>query len=380
MTKTSNKLTSQDLKNLAVGQTAYGSNLRATRNKSGITYYASFTLDGERYQHKLGTDAKMTLTDAFREAAQYRATKEREHELLGDDSAKANMTFAEAAPMYMSFERTNRGKNIVEKEQHFRLHILPELADKEIKAFTSKAARRFVTTLREKGLKDGTVKRIFATIGKFYSHAVEEEWLMVKPYSIEIKDETVVSRNPIPERHKLALLATARRQDQHPMIFLFILIGFEVGMRHREILNMRFEDVNFETGNVWLPESKVGSRVQPLTPLVLKELQALKRKRGVDEGYVFKSDTAKTGRINRMNHAFKRLCKAAGVPTSYTPHNMRHSCVTELVAMGFSDRQVATYTGHRTPAMISWYTKAEVTPKQADAMKARGERLMASIQ
>ena len=57
---------------------------------------------------------------------------------------------------------------------------------------------------------------------------------------------------------------------------------------------------------------------------------------------------------------------------------MRHSCVSELVEMGFNDRQVASYTGHKTAAMISWYAKPEITIEQANAMKVRGENLMAA--
>lgn len=69
MAKTSNELTNNDLKNLALGQAAYGSNLRATRNKSGITFHACFTIDGKRHLHRLGNSKKLSLTDAIRAAA-----------------------------------------------------------------------------------------------------------------------------------------------------------------------------------------------------------------------------------------------------------------------------------------------------------------------
>jgi integrase len=379
MPKTSNKLTAKTLSQLALEETAYGSNLRATRNKSGdITFYANFTISGNRFQKRLGTNANLNLTEAVKLASQFKAKAERENELLGSDTAKATMTFLEAMPIYMDYEMKNYGKNIVEKEQHFRLHIIPELGDRKINSFTSKIAKEFQNVLRGKGLKDGTIKRVFATLGSFYSHAVGEEWVRMKTYKIEIKDETVMRRDKIPEHHKLALFAAAKKPEQHPMIFLFLLIGFEVGMRHREILTLRFENINYDTAKVWLPTSKVGSRWQPLTQLILQELKDLQERRKVDAGYVFKSDTAKTGHINRMNHAFTRLCKSAGLP-NYTPHNMRHSCVSELVELGFNDRQVSSYTGHKTAAMISWYAKPEITAKQADAMKARGESLIAAL-
>lgn len=379
MTKLSSKLTAKTLNQLTSGEAAYGSNLRATRNKSGnITFYASFAIGGTRYQKRLGTNDNLNLTEAVKQATHFRAEKEREHDIWGSDAAKATMTFTEAVPMFMAYEEKNRGRNIIEKEQHFRLHILPALGSMNIRKFSSKEAKRFKNVLRDKGLKDGTIKRVFATLGYFFTHAIGEDWLPMKPYKIEIKDETVFRRDRIPEHHKLAMLSAAKKSEQHPMIFLFLLIGFEVGMRHREILTLRFENINYDAAKVWLPKSKVGPRWQPLTPLILKELKEIQEGRSVEQGYVFRSDKAKTGHINRMNYPFQRLCKAAGVPTTYTPHYMRHSCVSELVEMGFNDRQVASYTGHKTAAMISWYAKPEITIEQANAMKVRGENLMAA--
>lgn len=377
MTKLSGRLTAKMLNKLRAGESAYGSNVRATRNKSGsITFYASFAVGGTRYQKRLGVNDKIKLTDALREAAHFRSEKEREHEIHSNDSAKSTMNFREAVPLFMEYEEKNGGRNRVEKDQHFRCHILPALGSLQIKKFSSREAKNFKNVLRQKGLKDGTIKRIFATISYFYTYAISEDWLHLKPYKIEIKDETAFRRERIPERHKFAMLSVAKQSDQHPMIFLFMLIGFEVGMRHREILTLRFENINYDAGKVWLPKSKVGPRWQPLTPLVLEELKKIQEMRSAQTGYVFHSDNAKTGHINRMNHAFKRVCKAANVPTTYTPHYMRHSCVSELVEMGFNDRQVASYTGHKTAAMISWYAKPEITPDQADAMKARSKNLV----
>jgi hypothetical protein len=69
MAKTGNKLTAAQLKKLEVGQSAYGSNLRVTKNKSGLTFHACFAIDGERYLHKVGTDeaTKFALNNAFRQ-------------------------------------------------------------------------------------------------------------------------------------------------------------------------------------------------------------------------------------------------------------------------------------------------------------------------
>lgn len=371
MAKTSNKLTSKDLKNLAVGQTAYGSNLRATRNKSGITFHASFTLDGKRYQHKLGTDAKMNLTDAIREAAQYRAGKEREHELKRDGGVASDMTLNEAVPLYMAYLRDHTAKQTRFKEGHFRNHILPALGEEKLRKINSQRMQDFLITIRSKGLKPATVNRVKATLDALYKYALRQNWLLRKPYTVETLSEDPKRKSRIPLAHQRAMLAAAQEPNQHPLIYLFLVIGFGVGMRHSEILNIRWENIDWESGNIWMPQTKTGAREQATTELIIEELGKLKQRTGAEEGYVFASDKSRSGRIDRMHKPFARVCKAARVP-SYTPHFLRHTFVSELVSEGCHNELIKRFTGHKTAKMISYYAHLEGTEAELDVRRRRG--------
>lgn len=377
MAKTSNKITANQLKKLEVGQAAYGSNLRVTRNKSGVTFHACFAIDGERYLHRLGTDETTNLTDAIREAAQIRAKKEREHELKREGGAESDMTLNEAVPMYLEYLQKHHGKNLVAKEQHFRLHILPALGAEKIRLVYTSQVNRFRSQLRDKGLSQGTVIRVFASLNDFYSHAKAERWIHSKPYEVKFSTAQMKRRHNLSAEDQAALMRVAVQPGQHPMIYLFLLIGFSVGMRHREILSIRWEHINWQSNSVWLSQSKVGPREQPLTEAVMSELRRLKGARDVECGYVFASDKARNGRIPRMNDQFSRVCKAAGLGSNITPHFMRHTCVTELVGMGFNDRTVAYFTGHKTPSMISHYTHLDQkSPSVIAVVSSRGKDLV----
>lgn len=377
MAKTSNKITANQLKKLEVGQAAYGSNLRVTRNKSGITFHACFAIDGERYLHRLGTDETTNLTDAIREAAQIRAKKEREHQLKREGGAESDMTLNEAVPMYLEYLHKHHGKNLVAKEQHFRLHILPALGAEKIRLVYTSHIKRFCSQLGDKGLSEGTVNRTLASLNDFYKHAKTERWVHSKPYEIKISNKKFQGRTSISVGDQALLMKAAMQPKQHPMIYLFLLIGFSVGMRHGEILSIRWEHINWEKGYVWLSQSKGGPRDQPLTAAIIEELRTLKATRGVERGYVFASKRARSGRIPRMSDQFARVCKAAGLVGRVTPHFMRHTCVTELVGMGYNDRTVAHFTGHKTASMISRYTHLdEKSPGVVAVMKSRGTDLI----
>ena len=152
------------------------------------------------------------------------------------------------------------------------------------------------------------------------------------------------------------MLAEAKKPHQHPLIYLFMRIGFGVGMRHQEILSIRWEDINWDAKEVFLRETKTGERQQKLTNQIIDDLRTLQQQTNAESGYVFSSTRSKSGKISRMDRQFRNVCKAVGASEEYTAHFMRHTCVTELVGAGYSDRIVASITGHKTPAMISRYT------------------------
>lgn len=372
MAKTSNKITANQLKKLEVGQAAYGSNLRVTRNKSGVTFHACFAIDGERYLHRLGTDETTNLTDAIREAAQIRAKKEREHELKREGGAESDMTLNEAVPMYFAELKNRDGRNIRSKEQHFRIHILPAFGEKKIQKISTDDVQLFLKATQDKGLQPATANRIKATLDHFFSHAIMKGWLHRKPYRAKNYAEQPTQRDRISSAHQEALLSAAKQPGQHPMIYLFLLIGLGVGMRHSEILNIRWENIDWETGYIWMPHTKTGAREQPTTDLIRVELRKVQQECGRTTGFVFASEKSKSGRIDRMHKPFQRVCKAAGVPAAYTPHFMRHTCVSELVAEGYSNHLVGHFTGHKTPAVISRYTHLKGTKAVAEVMRSRG--------
>lgn len=355
MAKTSNKLTNSDLKNLAVGQAAYGSNLRATRNKSGITFHACFTIDGKRHLHRLGNNKNLSLTDAIRAAAEYRVKQEREHELQRDGGAESDMTLNEAVPMYMDYLHQHDGRNIKAKEQHFRIHILPMLGTRVMAKLNTRSVDEFRSTLRNKGFANGTVNRVMATLNHLYKHAQAQGWIHSQPYVRQNYREDFEERDRISRSEQKALIDAAQQPGQHPMLHLFLLIGFGTGMRHREIVSLRWENIRWKRGIVHLPHTKTGKRDQPLPKIVLQALRALKEAKAVDTGYVFASNT-KTGHINDLSRQFKRLCKTAGLQRTYTPHYMRHTKVTELVEAGKPHEVIRRITGHETTAMIARYS------------------------
>jgi integrase len=61
---------------------------------------------------------------------------------------------------------------------------------------------------------------------------------------------------------------------------------------------------------------------------------------------VFCTRTGAALEIHGLERAFKRVCKAAGLPAHFTPHCLRHTCASLLLQAGVSPVYVQHQLGH----------------------------------
>ena len=112
-----------------------------------------------------------------------------------------------------------------------------------------------------------------------------ERWKWLPPHSTPVR---LVERareytgDPVLAPSELAALAGAldALETAHPFPVNAIRVAAMTGMRISEALGMAWENANFETGRVVLPDTKTGRRVAPLLAAVLNVLDALPRVNG----------------------------------------------------------------------------------------------------
>jgi len=84
-------------------------------------------------------------------------------------------------------------------------------------------------------------------------------------------------------------------------------------------------------------------------------------------GFISYSKNAVTGENRRLSvrsieNIVKKYIKIAGLPVMMSPHSLRHSYATDLLANGVDLRLVQEFLGHRNIATTQVYT--HVTNKQ----------------
>lgn len=129
-----------------------------------------------------------------------------------------------------------------------------------------------------------------------------------------------------------------------------IIFALNTGMRKGEILNLRWNDIDFNEHYIYIKESKSNkTRKIPMNGVVAATLKDIKR-----EGeFVFMSPKTETRFIGTFR-SFKTACRKAGVP-DLRFHDLRHTAATLMVTGRTDLVTVKEILGHSSIEMTMRY-------------------------
>ncbi|RUX49473.1 site-specific integrase [Mesorhizobium sp. M4A.F.Ca.ET.050.02.1.1] len=177
------------------------------------------------------------------------------------------------------------------------------------------------------------------------------------------------------------LLSEARKLrtldgQPNPYLVPIIVFALETAMRQGEILAIEFRNVDFQRHLLTIPVSKNGhSRVIPLTDKASSCLTlAFAQPRGIiGPPRVTPTTRAFPVDVEVVKTSWTRICKRAEPAIEDLHfHDLRHEGISRLFELGLSIPEVASISGHRTPAMLFRYAHASQEAVRAKLLgKAR---------
>jgi len=154
--------------------------------------------------------------------------------------------------------------------------------------------------------------------------------------------------------HLLPVLAKTNRWADRDSTA--VLICFRHGLRASELVNLKWEQVDFSRAVLHVNRRKSGT--PSVHPLGGRELRALRKlHRASSSPFVFVSERGNPLTVGGFYRMVARAGEAAGIGLKVHPRMFRHACGFVLANAGQDTRSIQAYLGHRNIQHTVRYTE-----------------------
>jgi len=282
-----------------------------------------------------------------------------------------NRFFEEYAPARMKIGRMT-AHTVKDYRQQAHQYLVPALGTQKIRDVTRHDVEAMVEPLPKVRRN-----RVLALVSRLFTLFESWEW---RPQNtnpargVERAREEPRDRTFSPS--ELAAFATALKdaEERHPAPVAAVRLAAVTGLRIGEILGVRWEHLDLESGRLTLPSTKSGRRVHHLPAVALAILNALPRIN--DWALTTRRDVPVT--YGTVRKVFAEAASAAGL-VDVRLHDLRRTVMTRAAMAGVGTHVLRDLLGHKTTAMADRYVRAVGNPVR-DAREHVGEAMAAMMQ
>jgi len=326
---------------------------RTTATDGKTTYRVKVRLKGYPTQtatfHRL-TDAKKWAQHteaAIREGRHFKTAEAKKH------------TFAELIDRYIKFEipkkgsqRDNQRAQLIWWRAEIGDYLLADVTPSLIAECRDKLATQ--STHQSEKRSPSTVNRYLAALSHTFTVAVNEwGWLEDSPMRKVKKLKEPRGRVRFLNDNERTRLLDACRDSKSPELYLIVVLALSTGMRHQNILSLKWRDVDIHAGFLILHKTKNNERRRvSLAGHALDVLREHAKVRRIDSDYLFPgSNPSKPVDIRA---AWNTALKRAAID-DFRFHDLRHSAASYLAMNGASLAEIAEILGLKTLQMVKRY-------------------------
>lgn len=261
-------------------------------------------------------------------------------------------------------------------------YIAPYLGNTPLQKLQPADVERWYSALRKAGKSPRTVQAAHSILHRCLQHAVRQGKVVANAASKDkVERPSIGKRRPkflTPKQADAFLRAAAGDR-----LFPLWVVMLDSGIRLQEALALRWQDVAAEKcqirveralkrdgGEYYIgqPKNDTSARVFAVSSETMATLEKWREAQRVEMkalGFitelVFADEIGNVLNPDRARRHFRAVLELAGLPTNtgLTPHKLRHSHATELIAAGVPVTEVARRLGHSTSVTtLSVYSHA----------------------
>lgn len=298
------------------------------------------------------------------------AAQRKRHKILEEDRVgcykprsqrkKDMITFDQFMTTYYLPWSNQNQKHPSDDQSRYSTWIKNELANLSLSQITREHVEHIIQRMREAGRADATINHIVKLVRHVFNKAIEwQKWNGTNPCQF-IKLATL---NNARSRHLSkveANLLISELQAISPQTASMATFSLYCGMRLSEILNLRWKDINTESGIITILDTKnyetTNASITEPIKLVLETLTA-----GQPDEYIFTS--TKETQVRYLSNTFSRVVEKLGFNDGIsdrrqrvTFHTLRHTFTSWAIMSGVPLFLVSKAIGHKTTTMTERYS------------------------
>ena len=306
-------------------------------------FYMNFTVDGVRVTRSTGKFTK-------KEAKLIEAVEKKRMMVDGALSPRekaARMLLSTAIQKtYDERWKDNKDGN---KSQRIAERLMDIIGDIPISKIDDDVIKRLISKLEGSGIKGATVNRYLATIKTLLRHH-RQPWEHIKLKKENKGRIRVISR--VEESTIVNMLRNTEhnsRRHYFPEVADLVEVLVDSGCRLSEVLDLRYEDINFETNliTIWINK---GDRPRSI-PMTERVRTILKNRKCDGASKPFSIDIHQAGN----GWDWSRRIMGLMDDTEFVLHALRHTTATRLIDKGIDLYTVKEWLGHSTIQVTERY-------------------------
>jgi len=310
-------------------------------------WYSDFWYEGKRYTKGWGVINKSVA-------------KEKQRKFINDiasgewESKKKNVLFEKLVERYLEFSKTSKRPASHKRDVSSITMLLKCFKGQYLSEINPWVIEKY----RRERLNDvtkATANRERSCLSNMFNKAIEWELVednpvqKVKRYREEIKDVKPLT----PEKERELLDWLKKSKSWH--VWAIVYVALYAGMRKREILDLRKENVDFRKRIIHVTHTKNWEvRDIPMSEMLTKVLiEAIERSRK-NSPYVFANP--KTGDpFTDIKTSFTKAVRKIGLE-GFRFHDLRHTWCSRMCELGIAETAIQKAGGWKTRSMISRYS------------------------
>ena len=141
-----------------------------------------------------------------------------------------------------------------------------------------------------------------------------------------------------------------------------ILVAYRHGLRASELVDLRWDQIDFNAGTMAVRRVKQGSpATHPIRGDELRALRRLQREQTPKSSFVFTSERGSPFTPAGFARMVERAGETANLGFKAHPHMLRHACGYALANRGHDTRALQAYLGHKNIQHTVRYTELSPT-------------------